>query len=158
MPKKEYLTPKERRRRNREEMMENILEVARTLMRENGVAALSLNEIARRLGMKTPSLYVYYSNKMALYDALFRRGIELFAGYVAQGTADGRPVIEQIRGAMEAYMSFAIENPELYQLVFERPVPGFVPSEESMRASLGLLGTGRDQLARALDAGELASL
>ena len=40
---------------------------------------------------------------------------------------------------METYMQFALDYPELYQLCFERPVPGFVPSEESMRVSLALL-------------------
>lgn len=153
----QYLTPKERRQRNRQEMQENILDIARNLMREKGVAALSLNEIARQLGMKTPSLYVYYANKMALYDALFRRGIELFAQRMAASIEQGGPLFEKLQRAMEAYMAFAIENPELYQLVFERPVPGFVPSEESMAASLETLQAARDEMAEALDAGELAT-
>jgi len=34
------LTPQERRQRNREEVINNVLEIARLLMRENGVAAL----------------------------------------------------------------------------------------------------------------------
>ena len=54
-------------------------------------------------------------------------------------------------------MSFAIENPELYQLVFERPVPGFVPSEESLAASFETLQSARDALAAALEAGELTT-
>ncbi|MFQ6029141.1 MAG: TetR/AcrR family transcriptional regulator, partial [Dehalococcoidia bacterium] len=66
------LTPTERRERNRQEVISNALEIARLLMRENGVAALSFNEIARRLGMKPPSLYAYFSSKMAIYDGLFR--------------------------------------------------------------------------------------
>jgi len=36
-------------------------------------------------------------------------------------------------------MIFALQNPELYQLCFERPVPGFVPSAESLQVGLGLL-------------------
>jgi hypothetical protein len=36
-------------------------------------------------------------------------------------------------------MTFALQNPELYQLCFERPVPGFVPSEASLQVSLELL-------------------
>ena len=151
----EYLTPKERRQRNRREMIENILDIARTLMRENGVAALSLNEIARRLGMKTPSLYVYFPSKMALYDALFYRGIQQFARQMAAATGAEVPVIDQLRRSMEAYMAFAVENPDLYQLLFERPVPGFVPSEESMAASLAALQGARDQVAQAIESGEL---
>ena len=40
---------------------------------------------------------------------------------------------------MEAFMTFAMQNPELYQLCFKRPVPGFVPSEESLQVSFGSL-------------------
>lgn len=40
---------------------------------------------------------------------------------------------------MQTYLSFAIQNPDLYQLCFERPVPGFVPSEKSMQLSFGIL-------------------
>jgi len=36
-------------------------------------------------------------------------------------------------------MTFAQDYPELYQLCFERPVPGFVPSEKSMNESRQLL-------------------
>ncbi|HSM25933.1 MAG TPA: TetR-like C-terminal domain-containing protein, partial [Anaerolineaceae bacterium] len=34
---------------------------------------------------------------------------------------------------------FAVKNPELYQLCFERPVPGFEPSTESLALSFGIL-------------------
>ena len=52
-------------------------------------------------------------------------------------------------------MRFAQENPELYQLAYERPVPGFVPSaeslEEAFRAPAGL----EQMLADAVAAGEV---
>ena len=139
------LTPAQRRKRNRQEMTEAILQVSRDMMCEEGAAALNLNEVARRVGVKTPSLYSYFPNKMALYDALFRMGIELFA--------EQTTIPEQLSGwerfayAVEAYMRFAVENPDLYQILFERPVPGFEPSEESMAASLAALNRGRRELA-----------
>ena len=67
---RDYLSPKQRRQRNREEMVTAILETARDIMRQDGVTALNLNEIARRLGMTTPAIYVYFPSKDALYDAL----------------------------------------------------------------------------------------
>jgi AcrR family transcriptional regulator len=142
------LTPAERRQRNREEVINNILEISRRLMRENGVAALSFNEIARHLGMKPPSLYTYFASKMAIYDALFRLGIEMFGQRMKESSAEGGTTTEQLQRGIEAYMSFATENPELYQLVFERPVPGFEPSAESMAISLAVLEESRQQFAR----------
>ena len=46
---------------------------------------------------------------------------------------------DEIRLSFEAYMTFAKQNPDLFQLCFERPVPGFVPSAESLQVSFGLL-------------------
>ena len=56
--------------------IEEILEVAIELMETEGVAALSLSAVARRLGLQPPSLYQYFPSKMAIYDALFQRGAE----------------------------------------------------------------------------------
>jgi hypothetical protein len=35
---------------------------------------------------------------------------------------------------METHLAFALENPELFQLMFERPVPRFVPSQQGLEA------------------------
>jgi AcrR family transcriptional regulator len=123
------------REQNRKQMTQTILNTARAIMRENGVAALSMHELARRLEIRPPSLYNYFSGLMDIYDAVFRLGFTLFGEYVADYAKDAQTWQEEIRLSMEAYMSFALKNPELYQLCFERPVPGFVPSEESLQIS-----------------------
>jgi AcrR family transcriptional regulator len=133
------LSPEERRRRNRDEMRTAILDASRAIMRQEGAGALNLNEVARRVGLRTPSLYAYFSSKAALYDALFLHGIELYAGRFRKAMAEPLPLWERLGVALETYMTFAQECPELYQLVFERPVPGFTPSEESMKFSLSFL-------------------
>jgi AcrR family transcriptional regulator len=142
------LTPAQRRKRNRQEMIDAILHVSREMMREEGAAALNLNEVARRVGVKTPSLYGYFDNKMAIYDALFKQGMELFAQKTA--VPEGVSGWDHFAYALEAYMRFAVENPELYQLLFERPVPGFEPSPESMAVSLATLARGRADMSRFL--------
>ena len=129
-------TPRQRRRAK---VVAAILDAARAVMREQGVAALNLNEVARRVGMRTPSLYEYFDGKMVLYDALFLLGVRLFrVRTAALFVADLEPWA-RLRAAIETYMGFAQEHPELYQLVFERPVPGFEPSEASMAESLAVL-------------------
>jgi AcrR family transcriptional regulator len=136
------LSPAERRQRNREEVRAAILEAARAVMREQGVAALSLREVARRVNLRAPSLYAYFPSKMALYDALFLLAVRLRAEYRDRGEAGLDDFWDRLHARFETYMRFAQENPELYQLAYERPVPGFVPSteslEESFRAPAGL--------------------
>ena len=127
------LTPKQRRQRNRDEMMTAIVQTARDVMREQGVAALNLNEIARRLKMQTPSLYEYFPNKMALYDHLFLLGTRQFRHHMNEMAAQpAQTPWDRVERLLTAHLQFAIDHPDLFKLVFERHVPGFVPSDESM--------------------------
>lgn len=128
-----------RRQHNRDLMVKAILDTARSIMREEGVAALSMQELARRLDMRAPSLYHYFSGKLDIYDALFRLGFTLYAEQMQKSIQDAQTWQEELRLAFESYMAFALQNPELYQLCFERPVPGFIPSKESLQVSFGLL-------------------
>lgn len=137
-----------RRQRNRELMAGAILDCARAIMREEGVAALSMHELARRMDMRAPSLYHYFSGKMDIYDALFRLGFTLYAERMQRATLGAQTWQEELRATFEAYMGFALENPDLYQLCFERPIPGFVPSNESLQESLALLRKAYERFAQ----------
>lgn len=141
MAKKKSATPilSPRRQRNRDLTVKTILETARTIMQEEGVAALSMQELARRLDMRAPSLYHYFSGKMDIYDTLFRLGFTLYGEQMQKTTQDAQTWQEELRLTFETYMTFALQNPDMYQLCFERPVPGFIPSEESLKVSFGLL-------------------
>lgn len=150
---KRALSPKERRRRNREEMTAAILGTAREIMREEGVAALNLNEIARRIGMTTPAIYGYFSSKEALYDALYRIGIRLFEEGEETVWETTEPDWERIRAWFEVRLRLAYENPDLYQLVYGSPVPGFAPSEESKEEIRRLLAAATRGLTEVVEAG-----
>ncbi len=114
-------------------MITAIGQTARDLMREEGVAALTMQELARRLEIRPPSLYNYYKGKMEIYDELFRLGFELFSRAMQEAADAAETTFDDMRRSMEAYMNFALQNPELFKLCFERHVPGFVPSQESMK-------------------------
>ena len=137
-----------RRQRRRERTIEAILEHARAIMRESGVAALTMHELARRLEMRPPSLYNYFDGLMDIYDALFRLGFTLWGEHLREYTQNASTWQEEVRLVMEAYLTFAIQNPELFQLCFERPVPGFTPSEASLELSFGILEDAYQRAAR----------
>ncbi|HKG27653.1 MAG TPA: TetR/AcrR family transcriptional regulator [Thermomicrobiales bacterium] len=148
-------SPAERRQRNREEVRSAIVETARAVMREQGVAALSLREVARRVHMQAPSLYAYFPSKMALYDALFLLAVRLRAEYRDRADAGLDDFWDRLRTRFETYMRFAQENPELYQLAFERPVPGFVPSAESLEEAFRAPAAFEQFLAEAVASGQI---
>ncbi len=129
-----------RRQRKHQATVAEIIQAARAQMRRDGAGALSLNEVARQVGLRTPSLYEYFpGGKHALLDELFRIGIATLSERVQSVLALPEPT-DRLREAMASYLRFAVEAPELYQICYERPIPDFVPSEESMRRSLALLG------------------
>jgi AcrR family transcriptional regulator len=135
--------------------VEQILSIAREEMRQNGVAALSLGTIARRLGMRTPSLYTYFDSKNGIYDELFRRGFLEFGRCMNERPFQDGSLRDNLKSALETYMRFAQENPDLYQIMFQRPVPDFVPSEGSMAVSLACLAEARSQFADVFSSSQL---
>jgi AcrR family transcriptional regulator len=126
------LSARERRQRNFQEMRDAILEIACEIMREQGIAALNLNEIARRAGITAPALYTYFPSKMALYDALYRMGIRMFRLAEEELWRTSEPTWERIHAWFALRLELAERRPELYHMVFDDPIPGFVPTPESM--------------------------
>jgi AcrR family transcriptional regulator len=147
----------DRRRRRRNESVREILEVAIGLMAEQGVAALSLAEVARRVGIRPPSLYQYFPSKMAVYDALFERGMREAFEVMDRHRADlAKDPLAAIAAAEEAHLAWVQANPVLAELMHWRPVPGFEPSERAFQAALEHLELLRTALRAAVDAGRLA--
>ena len=138
-------------------MVDGILATARAQMREDGVAALNLNEVARRIGVTTPALYKYFPSKIALYDALFRLGTRLYLEeFQAMNLGESSSGATAIRAALEHQLSFSVRNPELYQLVLQRPVPGFVPSDEGLAEAAQAEGIARATMLRWIERGLIA--
>ena len=138
----------DRRQRRRLETIEEVLDVAADLMREQGVAGLSIGEVARRMGIRPPSLYVYFDSKHALYDALFERGAKLIADHMQafiQTVDTSLPLEESLLAHANAFVRWTVEHPEYTQLLFWRPVPGFAPSERAYAPAVRLVEMSRER-------------
>jgi AcrR family transcriptional regulator len=146
---------KGRRLRYRQEMVDAILAEARAVMQEQGVAALNLNEVARRLGVSSQALAKYFPNKTALYDALFLLGHQLFRKADEHVWQTTRPDWERIRQWFEVRLALACEHPDLYHLIWENSVPGFVPSEASLEDIRLILAETRNMIGEVIEAGGL---
>ena len=92
--------------------MDEALDHAVALMTADGVGALSVSEVARRMGIRGPSLYKYFPSRHAMYDALFARG--LAEQLAAVRTADRRAAAAGCRGsapAAAAVVRWAVAEP-----------------------------------------------
>ena len=151
------LSPNERRARNREEVIQGILDTACAVIRDDGVAALNMHEVARRLGMRAQSLYSYFPSKTALYQALFVMGMRIYNQRTAEVIAQYDLSWDLIQAALTTFMEFAHDYPELYQLIFQRPVPGFVPSQEGIAEMIKLVGASQHVITSLIEAGVIQS-
>lgn len=147
----------DRRARRRQETIDEILAAALRLMAAEGVAALSLSAVAREVGMRPPSVYQYFSSKMAIYDALFQRGAEAFrdARRAAARTAGTTDPLELELVCTVAFGRWCVANPVYSQLLFWRTVPGFEPSPEAFAPAQETLADVRGHLEAAVAAGRL---
>ena len=147
----------DRRRRRRQETIEQVLDVAVEVMAEQGVAGLTLGEVARRMGIRPPSLYGYFDGKHALYDALFERGWRLLRGSLeaAAERRTGTDPLADFRDGLDVFVRWAVEHPAYSALMFWRPVPGFVPSEQAYAPAVTMDEEGRAEIVRLRDAGVL---
>lgn len=132
----------DRRQRRRLETIEEVLDLAAEIMTEQGVAGLSVGEIARRMGIRPPSLYVYFPSKSALYDALFARGAQRVLDAMVEHRAAMDPALpleQQLLESGRALVGWCLANPAYSQLLFWRPVPGFTPTAEAYAPAVRLL-------------------
>jgi AcrR family transcriptional regulator len=125
-----------------------ILDAAWEVARRDGVAALSLRDVAAQVGMRAPSLYHYFESKTALYDAMYAQGMRQFADQVG-AAAPGRDGRETLRNRARAFVAAAASDPTRFELLFHRPVPGFEPSAEHVGAALAVLRQTRQVAAAA---------
>lgn len=145
----------DRRVRRRQETIEEILDIAVEVMAEEGVNGLTLSEVARRLGVQPPSLYKYFDSLMALYDHLFRRGMQAHLEIMQGAMEQAAPGLEALGAGLDASGRWCMANGPIAQLMFWRPVPRFEPSAESMAPSIQMVAIQRRALADAVAAGQL---
>jgi AcrR family transcriptional regulator len=148
--------PGDRRARRRQETIEEILDIAEALTDEEGVGGLSLSEIARRLGVKPPSIYKYFESLLAIYDALFACGQRAHLEVMRTAMAGAEPGLPAIAAGLDASGRWCVAHPAVAQLLWWRPVPGFEPSTDALAPSVEMVALQRRAFADAIAAGQLA--
>lgn len=129
-----------RRARLRQATLDEIHEAARALLTEQGRAAVTINAVARRMGMSGPALYHYYASHEDLVAAVtagfFR---ELTAAMEqARDACTSGPAGERIIAVCRAMRAWAIEHPAEFGWVFASPArasdqPSPTPREQAGR-------------------------
>jgi AcrR family transcriptional regulator len=144
--------------RRRRATIDEAISHACAIVLADGVGAVSISEVARRMGMKPPSLYKYFPSLHALHDELFARGQHLANDFVASKVRDVEPGLSRLLASAEACVRWAMtrDGRAFGPLLYWRPIPGFEPSPRAFEPSVEFLQSLRDELSEAVRRGELA--
>lgn len=139
---------RDRRRDRHEATKREIIDTAWSMVRDDGLAGLSLRALAHAVDMEPQSLYTYFASKNALYDRMFADGNQELARRFAEAV-----VPDDAAGALRAiariFTDFAVQDQARYQLLFLRAVPGFQPSPDSYAIAVDVLDGVKMILSRA---------
>ena len=82
--------------RRRQATIDEALDYAEQIVAERGAGAVTIAEIARRMGMRPPSVYKYFPSLHGVYDALFARGNDRLAAFVDDAVRDLDPGLDRL--------------------------------------------------------------
>jgi len=134
------------RSERREQTRRDIVDAAWQLSREQGLTGWGLRDLGARVGMRAPSLYVYFASKSALYDEMYAQGYRALRDSYQQLRASDAPAEEKVHAGARLFFEFAVADSARMQLLFLPVIPSFAPSESSYALAVEVLS----ELSRAL--------
>ena len=102
------------------DLHDTLLREAGVLLREQGVEGLSLRRLAERAGVSRTAPYHHFADKNALLCALAERGFHRLEGLIEELSLDPADPEPGLRRFVRAYLRFASDDPERYELMFGR--------------------------------------
>ena len=122
---------------------ERLVAATLQLLRDEIPTDLTVRRIATAAGTTTMALYTGFGSRDGLLDVVYAQGFERLRERMAPAAGVADPA-QAILEMLEAYRAFALANPGLYGLLFERVLPGFDPSPEARVRSGHRLRSARD--------------
>lgn len=118
----------------RQATVTEVVAAAWDLVRTHGLAGLSMRDLGKQVGMRAQSLYSYFGSKHEIYDAMFAEGNRAFVEWMREAPNAAqleRDPVTAAHAMSHRYFEFCTSDPVRYQLLFQRTIPEFVPSERS---------------------------
>jgi AcrR family transcriptional regulator len=144
MPPTEHQRPTVRQR-YRAQVRGEIKAIALRQLAESGPAGISVNAIARELGVSGPALYRYFASRDALLTELVIDAYDELAGALRSAVAAARErgARQRFEALAHAFRAWAVAQPDRYRLLYGPPLPGYDAHAERLiaagQASMNLL-------------------
>ncbi|GAA1278713.1 TetR/AcrR family transcriptional regulator [Saccharothrix xinjiangensis] len=126
-----------RRERYREETRDEAKRIALAQLAEHGPEGVSVNAIAKRMGVTGPALYRYFKGRDDLLTELVRDAWHDLADAAEASVAasEGLESADRTRALGEAFRTWAITQPHRYLLLLGTPLPGYHAPTDTIAAA-----------------------
>ena len=112
-----------------------IARAARRLLDEDGPDGVTMRRVAKAVRMTPMALYRHFPDRAGMLNALADAGFEDFADRLS-GAPSGGSWEARITWILDRWLDFALENPQLFELMFLRRRTGARRFPEDFRAGL----------------------
>ncbi|MBS1798062.1 MAG: TetR/AcrR family transcriptional regulator [Acidobacteria bacterium] len=108
---------------DKDNLRQEIMDVARELFVAEGFRSVSMRKIADRIGYSATTIYLYFKDKNDILAQICRQTFERLTENInAIYNLSDNP-LEKLRSGMREYVYFGLKNPSQYELVFIAPLP-----------------------------------
>ena len=131
-----------------------LLKAASDLLATEGPGALTVRRIANAAGVSTMNVYSRFGGKDGVVERLYIEGFTLLADGMRSVVSTDDPIAD-LNACGLSYRQFAIGNPTVYSVMFDRPVPDYQPTIEAQLVAGSTLELLAARIDRAMNAGLL---
>jgi len=103
-------------------LKEELIQESLKMVESSGLSSITLRELTKRLGTSRTALYRHYSSKEELLKAVIQAGFDKLDTAMFSNLNKELGVKEKIYTLGKDYLNFAIENPNLYRMIFGHEV------------------------------------
>ena len=137
-------------------LRDEIIDAATDLLLSTGHARdVSIRDVAKRVGVTSPSIYLHFADKDALLDAVCARYFEKFDEEMQRAAAGETTTLDILRAQGLAYVRLATRTPALYRIAtMEEGRPGSSVDETLASSAFGHI---RDSVRTLMDEGVYAA-
>jgi len=108
---------KERRAREKEARRNQILDAARVLLFQNGLAGASVNRIAKKAEIGTGTIYFYFKSKEDIFAALQMEGLEILYQIILNSFTDKDTPADRLKSIAMGYYRFSREHKNYFDVI-----------------------------------------
>lgn len=101
-------------------LRETLIEASAHIIKLQGIEGLSLRKLADQVGVSRAAPYHHFKDKNALLAAVAEQGFLNLSTLLQAVIVQDIPLLQRLEQAVKGYLTFAVENPTQYDLMFSR--------------------------------------